>query len=201
MCSADITSCTTFKSCTSSTKYTFVQETCTRRSKGPCLTTLVSGWTPMSGTRWSRAVTAPYPFRSFPWTTQKIIIFDDLIYGSDQKPIIHYFINGRHCNCSVIYLSQSLFKVPKTIRNNWSHFCIFRLLPRESSRIADELGIDRGWWTARQREGFRFSITIGRKRGLERILLNLYIDGLSQRRYWPIFASCGRGKGWSEARV
>jgi len=32
--------------------------------------------------------------------------------------------------------------VPKNIRDNCSHFCIFRFLPRENKRIADEIGAD-----------------------------------------------------------
>jgi len=32
--------------------------------------------------------------------------------------------------------------VPKNIRDNCSHFCILRFLPRENKRIADEIGVD-----------------------------------------------------------
>ena len=74
--------------------------------------------------------------------TQKIVVFDDLVCESNQNSIIHYFINGRHRNCCVIYLTQTFYKVPKNIRNNCSHFCIFRFLPRENKRIADEIGVD-----------------------------------------------------------
>ena len=38
---------------------------------------------------------------------QKIVIFDDFVCEKNQKPIVDYFIGGRHKNCSVIYLSQS----------------------------------------------------------------------------------------------
>ena len=56
---------------------------------------------------------------------QKIVIFDDYLCDKNQKPIIEYFIVGRHKNCSVIYLSQSYYLTPKDIRLNCSHFCIF----------------------------------------------------------------------------
>ena len=46
---------------------------------------------------------------------QKIVIFDDFICEKNQKPLIDYFIRGRHKNCSVIYLSQSFYKTPKDI--------------------------------------------------------------------------------------
>jgi len=32
--------------------------------------------------------------------------------------------------------------VPKNIRDNCSHFCIFRFLPQENKRIADEIGVN-----------------------------------------------------------
>ena len=44
---------------------------------------------------------------------QKIVIFDDFICEKTQKPLIDYFICGRHKNCSVIYLSQSFYKTTK----------------------------------------------------------------------------------------
>jgi len=47
----------------------------------------------------------------------------------------------RHKNCSVIYLTQTFYKVPKNIHDNCSHFCIFAFLPKENKRIADELGV------------------------------------------------------------
>ena len=40
---------------------------------------------------------------------QKLIIFDDYVCEKNQKEII-YYIQGRHKNCSVIYLSQSFIK-------------------------------------------------------------------------------------------
>ena len=73
---------------------------------------------------------------------QRIVIFDDYVCEKNQNELINYFINGRHFNCSVIYLSQSYFKTPKNIRDNCSHLCIFRFLPKESKRIADELGTE-----------------------------------------------------------
>ena len=73
---------------------------------------------------------------------QKIVVFDDLVCEKNQNDIINYFINGRHKNCCVIYLSQTFYKVPKDIRVNCSHLCIFRLDPKENKRIANEIGVD-----------------------------------------------------------
>jgi len=75
-------------------------------------------------------------------TTKKIAVFDDLVCESNQNSIINYFINGQHRNCSFTYLTQTFYKVPKNIRENCSHFCVFSFLPRENKRIADELGVD-----------------------------------------------------------
>ena len=56
---------------------------------------------------------------------QKLVIFDDFVCEKNQKPLVDYFIRGRHKNCSVISLSQSYYKTPKDIRLNCSHFCIY----------------------------------------------------------------------------
>ena len=71
---------------------------------------------------------------------QKIVIFDDFICEKNQKPLIDYFIRGRHKNCSVIYLSQSFYKTPKDIRLNCSHFCVYDFpSSNERSLISREL--------------------------------------------------------------
>ena len=47
---------------------------------------------------------------------QNVVIFDDYVCEKNQNDIINYFIQGRHKNCCVIYLSQSYYKTPKDIR-------------------------------------------------------------------------------------
>ena len=74
---------------------------------------------------------------------QKIIIFDDYVCEKNQRQIVDYFIQGRHKNCSVIYLSQSFYKVPKDIRMNCTHFCIYDFPSSgERKRISSELGVE-----------------------------------------------------------
>ena len=58
------------------------------------------------------------PLEELPVDNQKIVVFDDLVCESNQNSIINYFINGRHGKCSVIYLTQTYYKVPKNIRDN-----------------------------------------------------------------------------------
>ena len=44
---------------------------------------------------------------------QKVVIVDDYVCEKNQEDIISYFIQGRHKNCCVIYLSQSYYKTQK----------------------------------------------------------------------------------------
>ena len=75
---------------------------------------------------------------------QKLIIFDDYVCEKNQRQIIDYFIQGRHKNCSVIYLTQSFYKTPRDIRLNCTHFCIFDFpSSRERNMISSELGVDK----------------------------------------------------------
>ena len=64
------------------------------------------------------------PVENMESEAQKIVIFDNFVCEKNQKPLIDYFIRGRHKNCSVIYLSQSFYGTPKNIRLNSSHFCL-----------------------------------------------------------------------------
>ena len=73
-----------------------------------------------------------------------MILFVILFVFENQKPLIDYFIQGRHKNCSVIYLSQSFHDTPKSIRINCSHFCIYDFpSTRERNFICNELGVDK----------------------------------------------------------
>ena len=75
---------------------------------------------------------------------QCLIVFDDFICEKNQKPLIDYFIRGRHKNCSVIYLSQSYYKTPKDIRLNCSHFCVYDFpSSNERNLISRELGVNK----------------------------------------------------------
>ena len=54
------------------------------------------------------------PLKALDHESQKVVIFDDYVCEKNQNEIVNYFINGRHHNCSVIYLSQSFLKCQKT---------------------------------------------------------------------------------------
>ena len=88
---------------------------------------------------------------------QKIVIFDDFICEKNQKPLIDYFIRGRHKNCSVIYLSQSFYKTPKDIRLNCSHFCVYDFpSSNERSLISRELGVEKDKYIKATKEPLSF---------------------------------------------
>lgn len=79
---------------------------------------------------------------------QILIVFDDLMLEKDQKKITEYFIRGRKVagGISCVYLTQSYYKTPKTIRLQ----CDYIFLKKISSntdihKIIDEfnLGVDK----------------------------------------------------------
>ena len=88
---------------------------------------------------------------------QKIIIFDDYVCEKNQREIVNYVIQGRHKNCSVIYLSQSFYKTPRDIRLNCSHYCIYDFpSSRERNVISSELGVDKEKYRKATKEQYDF---------------------------------------------
>ena len=71
-----------------------------------------------------------------------LIIFDDMIADmiSNNKlnPIVtELFIRGRILNISIVFITQSYFKVPKDLRLNSAHFFIMKIPnKRELQQIA-----------------------------------------------------------------
>ena len=75
---------------------------------------------------------------------QILVINDDYVCDKNQKDIVDYFIQGRHYNCSVIYLTQSYDKTPKDVRINCSHFRIYDFPSSgERGRMSREIGVDK----------------------------------------------------------
>ena len=98
------------------------------------------------------------PITHLPYeNNQKIIIFDDYVCEKNQREIVDYFIQGRHKNCSVIYLSQSFYKTPRDIRLNCSHYCIYEFpSSRERSMISSELGVEKEQYKKATKKPFSF---------------------------------------------
>ena len=88
---------------------------------------------------------------------QKLVIFDDYVCEKNQRENIDYFIQGRHKNCSVIYMSQSFYKTPRDIRLNCSHYCIYEFpSSRERNMISSELGVDKEKFKKATKKPFSF---------------------------------------------
>ena len=98
------------------------------------------------------------PLESLDNDNQKIVIFDDYVCERNQKPLIEYFIGGRHKNCSVIYLSQSYYLTPKDIRLNCSHFCIFDSPSNaEKARMCSEVNVPKNRFESATSEPYSFA--------------------------------------------
>ena len=71
-----------------------------------------------------------------------LIVFDDMINDmiNNQKLnsiVAELFIRGRKLNISVVFITQSYFKVPKDVRLNTTHFFIMKIPDkREIQEIA-----------------------------------------------------------------
>ena len=71
-----------------------------------------------------------------------MIVFDDMIADMIQNKklnsiVTELFIRGRKLNISLVFITQSYFKVPKDVRLNTTHFFITKILSkRELQQIA-----------------------------------------------------------------
>ena len=70
-----------------------------------------------------------------------LIVFDDVITDMTHKKlnsiVTELFIRGRKLNISLVFITQSYFKVPKDVRLNISHFFIAKIPnKRELQHIA-----------------------------------------------------------------
>ena len=71
-----------------------------------------------------------------------LIVFDDMIADMIQNEILNsifteLFIRGRKLNISLVFITQSYFKVPKDVRLNTGHFFIVKIPhKRELQQIA-----------------------------------------------------------------
>ena len=73
-----------------------------------------------------------------------LVIFDDLVLEKNLKPVCNYYMRARKQNCSVCFLSQSYFDIPKMIRKNSSYLVILNLggSKREQTAIMNEWSTD-----------------------------------------------------------
>jgi hypothetical protein len=73
---------------------------------------------------------------------QALLVFDDLVLQKDLSIVESVYIRGRKLGVSVIFISQSFFKIPKIIRNNCSYMILLKLSGnREVNIILSEFGL------------------------------------------------------------
>jgi len=79
---------------------------------------------------------------NFDKTKNHLVVWDDLVLSKDLSMVENYYIRARKLNCSVIFISQSYFKIPKIIRNNCSYMVLLKLSGnREVNLILSEFGL------------------------------------------------------------
>jgi hypothetical protein len=82
------------------------------------------------------------PLDKFDKDYNHLVIWDDLVLSKDLSMVEQYYIRARKLNCSVIFISQSFFKIPKIIRNNCSYMILLKLSGnREVNVILSEFGL------------------------------------------------------------
>ncbi len=70
------------------------------------------------------------------------VVFDDLVLEKNLSRVSNYFIRARKLGCSVFFLSQSFYDIPKMIRNNCSYLVLLKLSGhREIKMILKEGGL------------------------------------------------------------
>lgn len=78
----------------------------------------------------------------FDYKVNHLVIVDDLVLSRNQERICDFYIRCRKLGCSVVYLSQSYFLIPKVIRNNCSYMTLLKLSgQREVNVILSEFGL------------------------------------------------------------
>ena len=80
--------------------------------------------------------------------TQKLIVYDDLISLNQKElaPVVDAFIRGRKYNCSLLFLTQSYYKCPRTIRLQANYLFLKKLSStRDLNMILSEcsLGVNK----------------------------------------------------------
>jgi hypothetical protein len=82
------------------------------------------------------------PLDKFDKELNHLVVWDDLVLAKDLSMVENYYIRARKLNVSVIFISQSYFKIPKIIRNNCSYMVLLKLSGnREVNIILSEFGL------------------------------------------------------------
>ena len=72
-----------------------------------------------------------------------LVIIDDMpiLSKQQQDTVGKFFCMCRHFNCTIIYLQQLYFQLPRSVRNNLSHIILFNNKnKKEQTMLAQQLG-------------------------------------------------------------
>jgi len=69
-----------------------------------------------------------------------LVVWDDLVLSKNLKSVENYYMRARKQNCSVVFLSQSYYDIPKFIRKNSNYLVLLNLggSKREQTAILNE---------------------------------------------------------------
>jgi hypothetical protein len=74
--------------------------------------------------------------------TQSLLVLDDLVLSKNLSAVEEVYIRGRKLGVSVIFISQSYFRIPSVIRQNCSYIVILKLSQsRDCKLILSEMGL------------------------------------------------------------
>ena len=73
-----------------------------------------------------------------------LVVWDDLVLSKDLSKVENYYMRARKQNCSVVFLSQSYYDIPKFIRKNSNYLVLLNLggSKREQTAILNEWSTD-----------------------------------------------------------
>jgi hypothetical protein len=73
-----------------------------------------------------------------------LVVWDDLVLSKNLTNVEEYYMRARKKNCSVVFLSQSYYDIPKFIRKNSSYLVLLDLggSKRETTAIMNEWSSD-----------------------------------------------------------
>ena len=73
-----------------------------------------------------------------------LVVWDDLVLSKNLTNVEEYYMRARKKNCSVVFLSQSYYDIPKFIRKNSSYLVLLDLggSKREQTAIMNEWSSD-----------------------------------------------------------
>ena len=129
--------------CWSLIKSTSSQKTCARINISLFCRTLLNESTPRLVTRSSRLMMMKsFHSKSFRWTTKKLLFLMILFVKATKTASLIILSTGGTETAALFTSLKPSTRCRKTSVITAAIYCIFRFLPRENKRIADEIGVD-----------------------------------------------------------